>query len=152
MDQENPSLKEIAKEVATPGYLDRARVRSRASKTTWDLLFMPIGYAMIGAYWYAFSAAALWLHHVTHAGATLDGKMSLAQGLMLLGPAFAAMPLGFVSSNVLQWLLPAARRAHEAKSQEPGWVSIRGAQRGLLRIALLLVPLGLGAAVIGAVI
>ncbi len=152
MDLENPSLKDVAKEVATPGYLDRARVRSRASKTVWDLLFMPIGYAIIAAYWYIFSTSALWLHDLSHAGAPLDRNMSLAQGLILLGPAFAALPLGFMSSNVLQGLLPAARRAHEAKSQQPGWVSIRGAQRGLFRLALILVPLGLGAAVIGALI
>jgi hypothetical protein len=155
MDQEEPTLKSFAHEVATPGYRARARVRSRASKTGWDLLFMPIGFGLIGAYWFAFASGAMWLHALTHAGeaALAPGHgMTLAEGLMGLPPLLAAVPLGFLTSNSLMSLVPAARRAHAAKMQQPGWVSFRGAQRGLFKIAQVLVPIGLAPALIGALL
>jgi hypothetical protein len=62
MDDEQPTLENIAKELGTPGYLERAQERARSSKTIWDLVFLPIGFAAIGGYWYAFLKFFLWLH------------------------------------------------------------------------------------------
>jgi hypothetical protein len=55
MSDEEPTLKNIAKEIVTRGYLHRARERQRSSKTIWDVIFLPIGFAAIGGYWYAFA-------------------------------------------------------------------------------------------------
>lgn len=62
MSDEEPTLKNLGKELLNPGYWGRARERQRASKTIWDLIFLPIGFAAMGAYWYAFSKLFLWLH------------------------------------------------------------------------------------------
>src|SRR5690242_1435841 len=124
MDQEDPTLTGIASELTTPGYLDRARVRSRASKTGWDVLFMPVGFALMGVYWYAIATGAEWLRGLVHAGQTVAPSphpMTLSEALMDLAPILAVVPCGFLTSNFLMWLIPAARRAHEARSQQPGW-------------------------------
>lgn len=156
MDLEDPTLKDIAKEFVTPGYMERARQRGRASKTGWDLLFFPINWALVGVYSYSFIEAALWLHRFVHPRsadfAPGPHPITLSETLIGLPPIFAAIPLGLMTGNILMWLLPAARRAHEAKADQPGWVSFRGAQRGLFKLAQLLVPLGLGAALIGALL
>jgi hypothetical protein len=156
MDKDEPTLKSIAEELTTPGYLARARARSRASKTIWDVLFVPVAFVAMGAYWYAFTIAALWLHRLIYpasaAFASAKHSMTLAEALMGLPPFFAAMPFGFMTSNLVMWLVPLARRASEAKAKGVKWASYQESQRGLFRIALILVPLGLGLALIGALI
>lgn len=157
MDDDKPTLGSIAKEFATPGYVERARARKRAAKTGWDLIFLPIGFALIGGLWYVFTNTALALHDLIHPGNPIvfvDGEppITFAVGLMMMMPAFAAVPLGFMASNVLQWLIPPARRAGEKKAKGVKGASFREAQRGLFKLAQLLVPLGLGAALLGALL
>jgi hypothetical protein len=158
VENEQPTLKNIVKEFTTPGYRDRARQRQRASKTIWDLVFLPIGFAAIGGYWYAFSRLFLWLHILFYPAdaqrlAVLeDGPFTVAQALIFLVPAFSSVPLGFMTSNVLMWLVPPARRASEKKAEGVKWASFREAQRALLRIAFVLVPIALICGLIGALL
>jgi hypothetical protein len=147
MDDEEPTLKGIAKEFTTPGYWGRARERSASSKTGWDLIFMPIGFAAIGGYWYSFTKLFLWFHLLVYPAdaprlqSITGGPMTVAQALIFLVPGFSALPLGFMTSNALMWLFPPARRASERKANGRKWATFRGAQLGLFKIALVLVPL-----------
>jgi len=158
MDDEEPTLRNMAREFATPGYRDRARKRKAASKTGWDLIFLPIGFAAIGGYWYGFTRLFLWLHFLVfpadlqHSDAVLGGSLTLPQALMFLVPMFSAVPLGLMTSNVLMWLVPPARRASEKKAEGVKWASFRQAQLVLFKMALVLVPIGLIAGVAGALI
>ena len=158
MENEEPTLKNIAKEFVTPGYWDRARERQKASKTIWDVIFLPIGFAAIGGYWYAFAKLFLWLHVLLYPAdiprlRTLSGgPMTIAQALIFLTPALSALPLGFMTSNVLMWLTPPARRASERKAEGVKWASFRESQLGLFKMAVVLVPIGLACGIIGALI
>ena len=158
MEDEGPTLKNMAEELTTPGYWDRARERQRSSKTIWDLIFLPIGFAAIGGYWYCFFRFFLWLHFLAYPAdlprekSFLSGPLTLPQALMFLLPFFSSMPLGFMTSNVLMWLFPPAREASEAKAKGVKWASLRESQLGLFRVALLLVPIGFIGGIIGALI
>jgi hypothetical protein len=158
MEHEEPTLKNIANEFVTPGYWERASERQRASKTVWDLIFLPIGFAAIGAYAYAFAKFFLWLHFLLYPSDLsrlknlLGGSMTVAQALMFLLPIFSSIPLGLMTSNILMWLLPPARRASEKKAEGIKWASFRESQRALFNTALVLVPIGLVGGIIGALI
>jgi hypothetical protein len=157
MSDEEPTLKNIAKEFVAPGYWARARERQRSSKTIWDLVFMPVGFAAIGGYWFAFSKLFLWVHLLLYPadGSRLQiltgGPLTVARALIFLAPGFASIPLGFMTSNVLMWLVPPARRASERKAQGVKWAGFREAQRGLFNIALLFVAIIFVLGIIGAV-
>src|SRR5690348_17337940 len=158
MGQEEPTLKNIGKEVFASGYLERARSRKRTSKTIWDFIFMPIGFGAVGAFWYAFVKLFLWFHLLVYPGdatrldATANTPMAIATGLMFIAPVFSAIPLGFLTSNVLMWLIPPARRASEKNAEGVKWASFHEAQVVLLKIALVLVPLGVVSGIVGALI
>jgi hypothetical protein len=61
-DEEEPTLGNIARELTTKGYWERARARQRSSKTVWDLIFMPVMFACIGLCWIAFGKFFWWFH------------------------------------------------------------------------------------------
>jgi hypothetical protein len=85
MDEDEPTLGNIAKEFITPVYVERARERARSAKTVWDLVFLPIGFGAIGGFWYAFAKLFLWTHvlifpaDIPRMQALLSGPMTLAQ-------------------------------------------------------------------------
>jgi hypothetical protein len=156
MEHEEPTLKNIGREFITPGYWSRARERQRSSKTVWDLIFLPIGFAAIGGYWYAFARLFLWVHLLVHPAERLqflaNGPMTVAQALMFLVPVLSSIPLGLMTSNVLMWLVPPARRASEKKAEGVKWASFRESQLALFKMALMLVPIGLVGGIVGALI
>ena len=156
MEHEEPTLKNIAREFTTRGYWERARERKRSSRTVWDLIFLPIGFAAMAGYWYAFFRLSLWFHMLVYPAdferlkALLGGPMSPAQALMFLVPLISAVPLGLTTCNVLMWLVPPARRASERKAQGVKWASFRESQLALFKMALVLVPIGLASGIVGA--
>jgi len=158
MSEEEPTLRNIGKELFSPGYWNRARERRRSSKTVWDLIFMPVWLAAWAGYWYAFAKFFVWFHLAIHPadasriGALTSGPMTASQALMFLVPGFAAIPLAMMTSNILMWLVPWARRASEKKAKGVKWASFREAQLALFRAALVLVPVGLISGIIGALI
>jgi hypothetical protein len=158
MDDERPTLKNIAKEFATPGYWDRARERKASTKTVWDLIFTPIGFVAIGGYWYVFAKSFQWLHLLMYPAdnsrlqTLTSGPMTVAQALIFIVPIFSSVPLSFITSNALMWLVPPARRASARKAGGVKWASFRESQLALFKLALVLVPIGLVSGIIGALI
>jgi hypothetical protein len=158
MEDEKPTLINIAKEISTKGYWGRARERSRSAKTIWDLVFLPAGFGAIGLIWFMFFKSFLWLHVLVYPTdlarlkTLMGGSMTLGQALIGLVPLFSAIPLGLMAGNVLMWLVPPARRASEKKAKGVKWASFRDSQMALAKIALVLVPVGIVCGVIGALI
>ena len=156
MTDEKPTFRNLAEELFTPGYRDRARTRMRAAKTWWDVVFMPIGFGLIALYTLGFAWSFWKLHFIffpqdlSRAKALLGGSMTFGQFLMFIVPFFAATPLAFMCSNGLMWLVPWARRASEDKAKGVKWASFRDSQMALLRMALIMVPIAIVCGVIGA--
>jgi hypothetical protein len=158
MEQEEPTLKNIAKEFSTPGYWERASARKKATRTIWDLVFLPVAVAAMGAFVFAFAKFFVWIHLLVHPGdvertqVLFSGPITLSAVLMGFVPAFSAIPLGFMTGNALMWLVPPARRASEAKAAGVKWATFRDAQMSLFKLALVLVPLGAVSGTIGALL
>jgi hypothetical protein len=158
LSDERPTLKNIAKEVLTDGYLERARERSRAAKSWWDLVFMPIGLGGIGLFAFNFFKLFWWIHVLIYPGDAdrqkilFGGSITLAGFLMIIVPLVGAVPLGFMASNGLMWLVPWARRASEERAKGVKWATLRESQSALLKMAMILAPIALVCGSIGAAI
>ena len=72
--------------------------------------------------------------------------------VFFVAPLFAAIPLGALLCNAVAWLIPPARRAFVAEARGVWHASFREAQRDLLAVARLVVPLGWAAALVGALV
>jgi hypothetical protein len=66
-----------------------------------------------------------------------------------VGVALAAATPAFLMANCTVWLIPRARRALDCEAQDHAGASVRAANLGLLRGALVTIPLGLTIAAIG---
>lgn len=158
MQSDKPTFGNIGKELFSRGYWERARERNRKSKTVWDLVFAPIALVAMDAYWYALTKLFLWLHIVIyradagHMRELMGGSITLAQALIFVVPMFSVVPLGFITSNFLMWLVPPARRAAEEKAQGVKWAGFRDSQVALFKMALIVVPIGVLSGIAGALI
>jgi hypothetical protein len=158
MEQDRPTLANIAKEFSTLGYWKRARERKKSAKTIWDVIFLPIGFAAIGGYSYVFTKLFLWIHlfvypaDASHLDALTGGSITIAQALIFIVPLFASVPLGFMTSNGLMWLVPWARRASEEKAKGVKWATFRESQLALFRLAQVFVPVAVVCGIVGALI
>jgi hypothetical protein len=72
--------------------------------------------------------------------------------LFFVAPFFAAIPLGFLAGNLAAWCLPPARRAFEREARGVARASFARAQKDILKVSLVLVPIGMGAGLLGAVL
>jgi len=155
LKEEVPSLRNITKEVFSPGYLDRAQERRKA-KTIWDLAFLPVGFGLIGMVWYGFYRGFLSLHlliypqNADHLVQLMDGPDRLPPLLMTVPLFFPAIPIGFILMNVLMWLIPEVRADSEAKATGVKWANYRQAQTALFVVAVFLMIPAIIAGAIGA--
>ena len=155
MKEEEPSLRNIAKEVFSSGYLGRAQERTK-TKTIWDLAFFPVGFGLIGLVWHGFYRSFVALHlliypqNADHVAQLMDGPGRLAPFLMTLPSFFPAIAIGFILTNMLMWLIPEVRADSEAKAKGVKWASYRQAQRALFIVAIFLTIPAIIAGAIGA--
>lgn len=138
MDDDQPTLRNIGKEVFSPGYLARAQERQK-TKTIWDLVFLPVRWALVACTWYIFYRGLIALYTFIYpeaAGlATQLMKEKDLSGFLITAPILLpAIPLGFMLSNGLMWLVSPARRAAELKAEGVRWAGYRQSQVGLWSI------------------
>jgi len=57
-----------------------------------------------------------------------------------------------IVANCLVWLVPAARRTFQAEAEPFPDVTFRSANQGFLRMAMLMTPIGLAVALLGALL
>ena len=155
MKEEEPSLRNIAKEVFSPGYLGRAQERTK-TKTIWDLAFLPVGFGLIAMVWYAFYRGFVALHlliypqNADHIVELMNGPGRLPPLLMTVPSFFPAIAIGFILTNVLMWLIPEIRADSEAKAKGVKWANYRQAQTALFVVAVFLMIPAIIAGAIGA--
>ncbi len=158
MADKDPTLRSVIKQVSADGYAERAQERKQASKTWWDLIFIPLAFAGMALFAFCFFELFWWLHVAIYPGdaerlkVLLGGPINLPIFLITILPIFGAMPLGFLASNGLMWLLPWARRASDAKAKGVKGASFGESQMGLFKAAAVLVPIALVGGSLGAVV
>lgn len=151
----------IWKDVSTPGYLDRVRVRAQKRTSPWNLLLIPlcfggfflIPYALFRCMW----AVHIWLYpaHDGHLGEFWGkgiGFLSFVSSLLLLLPlVLAGIPISMLMANSITWCIPAARRAFLREGEAEIAFSFPVAMRQLWRVSRWMLPICLFLSLMGAV-
>ena len=135
-------LRRTAQEMRKGEWLANAQSRSRASKTIWDVLTLPLGFAMCSGLWWAGVKLALILLHAlrpTAPGAAIGfsgDPMKVAGLVLLFSPFMASVAAALLLANAIVYSIPRARRAQADKVRAGGY-GINEAQAGLTAFAVL---------------
>jgi len=92
------------------------------------------------------------LHAALYAGQGLVGARGIGPVLMSVAPLFAAIPLGMLLANLAVLYIGPARRALDREARAQPNTDFSAAQRQLLRLSLIVAPIALGVAVVGALL
>ncbi len=132
------------------GFLEDAARRARRRRSPWNLLLIPATVIPWLTAWWLSAGALGCLYRLVHPTAAF-GILPDAPGgiLMAVGPMFAWLPAAMVVGNLLVRAVPPARRTLDAEAASVPGTDIGSANRGLLRAATVLVPLGLAVALLG---
>lgn len=131
-------------------YLHSARLRAVRQKSRWNLLFIPAASVPWFAGWWLSALFFGFIYRLIHPRASFIvlpetiGGIGIAVGLLV-----AWCPVAALIGNWLAHALPAARRALDQESSTALGTDYRNANRGLVRLAAVLVPLGLAASLVG---
>jgi hypothetical protein len=139
-------------------YYRNARWRAQQRKSAWNILLIALSLAAWVAIWHALFWL-VWAFHVAiypqHQLADfwprgISTHSFALSFLMVFALAPAAMTLGFMLGNALLWLLPPPRRTLDAESQGYPGTSFTESMRGLGKICLWALPIGLAVSLIAA--
>jgi hypothetical protein len=109
------------------------------------------GFFVSLVYWLALGWLLAGLHVLVYPADTgPSGAMTFGQLLMLAGAFFASFVPGFMTLSALMWLLAWARRRSEPGAGALDWSVFRTSQLAIFKLGLVIVPIALGVAIIGA--
>jgi hypothetical protein len=135
---------------ANNNYFQRATDRAKRVKNPWNLLHLPFSAAGICGFMWCFLKLVLFV-----AGLLGSGQLDLnkllndngVHGFIFIGIFFAAMPLGFMLSNLIFWVIPPLRRIEDREAIGYKGTDFRSSMRGLFVCACFSIPLGLAMSV-----
>jgi len=131
-------------------YLHSARLRAVRQKSPWNLLFIPAAFVPWFAGWWLSALVFGFLYSLIHPRASFMVLPETVGGILIaLGLLLAWCPVAAMIGNALAHAVPAARRALDQESSTALGTDYRNANRGLVRLAAVLVPMGLAASLVG---
>jgi hypothetical protein len=141
-------------------YYAAARLRANRRKSPWNAPLIAISFGAFLVIWYALFKF-VWLFHVSfypdhRIREFLDstGRISLRSfvcgGLMMFGPMPGAIAAGFMLGNTVFWFVGPVRRIFDAEARDIPGTSFRESMRGLFKVGLWALPIGLIVSLVGA--
>ncbi|MBJ6802809.1 hypothetical protein [Geomonas propionica] len=132
-------------------YIEKARFRAKRRKSAWNLLLLPAIITSLCALWVGSYKVLNTLHSTVHPGQNfgITGK-GLGAVLAAVTPFFGALPVAMIIGNFLVWLIPPARKALDEEAKPFPSTSFINAQKQLLKLAYVLVPVSLALGILGA--
>jgi hypothetical protein len=140
--QKKSTGREIAEELLTPGYLDRARQRATRRKSRWNLLLLPAVVLSIGSV--AFTIVWLSDLYLGFRGCPplfSPDTPEWRKTIVVCSALFVSLPLGMLLGNLLVWLIPPARRALNQEAEAHPGTDYRTSQRHLIYLSRKMVKL-----------
>jgi hypothetical protein len=122
-----------------------ARSRRSRRQSPWNLLLAPATLT-----WFAVLSYALLRGLDGVRAETRLLSLSFSGSLVVAGIAVAVLMPAFLMANLSVWLIPPARRAMDREAREHPGAGFRESSLGLLKAALVTVPLGIAIALAGA--
>ncbi len=154
------TLRDIAKEVSTEGYIGRARQRARRRKSPWNLVLIPLVLgAVVGTtctlFWIMWEIhTAIYPAHVGRLaefwGKNISARSFVSSFLLVVPLFFASVPIAMILANLIAWLIAPARRSFDREAEGAVGASFAEAISGLWKVALIIVPICLVLSSIGA--
>lgn len=160
MDNEPPDLRDIAEELRTLGYFERAQQRAQRRRSPWNLLLIPFGIGGIfGSAYLLFQV--MWRIHAAfypdHSGRFREfwregiSLPSFVSSFLLLIPLLVAgLLIGLMFANCVGWCIVPARRVFDLEADGVKWAPFRESMHALWVIARVVVPFCLFLSFIGA--
>ena len=151
----NPLIVEAALDRLRPGW----RARRARRKSPWNLLGVVVAFASMAVIGYYLFQAAWSVHvyfHPAHAGhqrefwgAGLSFRVFASSFLLAMPLALPAVFGGFLSANLVLWLIPPARRALDAEAAGDPEMTFARANAGLIKWGGIASAIGLALSLIG---
>ena len=132
-------------------YINSAKKRGRRRKSTWNLILLPITISLVGAFYWSFFIINELLHTFIYAEESfeIDDSHTIGPILASIAPLFAALPLGMLLGNLVVRQIPPARRALDAEAHGHPATGYTQSQRAIFKLAVILVPVSFGVAMLG---
>jgi hypothetical protein len=132
------------------GYLEEARKRASRRKSAWNLLLIPAVFGTWLVLWYVSVQAVGQVLRYMRPGLRFVLLPDSGGGTLIgLGLLFAWLPLAMVIGNILVATVAPARRALDREAQAVPGTDLASANRGLLKVILVITPTGLLLVIIG---
>lgn len=131
-------------------YWHKSRLRAIRRRSPWNLLLIPAAIVPWFAGWW-FSASTLgYIYRLIHPRASFIVLPDTLGGVLIsVGLLFAWCPVAMMIGNLLVHAVPAARRALDLEASTVLGTDFRKANRGLMRVSAVLLPLGMVASLVG---
>lgn len=136
-----------------PEFVAAAYERAQRRRSRWNLILFPALLLPLGALCYVTARLLGELYIVRHdtpAGGILPP--TVAGILIAIGSLIACFAPAMIIGNGLAWVVRPARRTFEREGAGFPGVTLRSANAGLLRIAILMTPLGLAIGLLAALL
>jgi hypothetical protein len=132
------------------GYLEEARKRASRRKSAWNLILIPAVFGTWIVMWYASVQVVGRLLRYTRPGLRFVLLPDSGAGtLIAVGLLFAWLPLAMIIGNILVAAVAPARRALDREALAVLGTDLASANRGLLRLLLVITPIGLLLVILG---
>ena len=135
----NSRITESALDAVRPGWRERREKR----KSPWNLLCVFLGFAIIPIVWYYLFQVAWFFHTIIYPehisikkdfwAAGISPKAFISSFLILMPLGIVALFPGFLSANLIIWLIPPARRKMETEAAGDEKMIFRGANAELIK-------------------
>jgi len=133
------------------GFFKEAYVRAKRRRSLWNLLLIPV---VAGAWLMTWLASILMVGQLIRLARPELQFILLPDTvggiLMAVGLLFAWLPLSMIVGNMLLAAIPPARRALDAEASPFSGTDLGSSNKGLLKAALFLTPVGIAIALVGA--
>jgi urea transporter len=131
-------------------YWNQARMRATRRKSLWNLLLIPAAIVPWFAGWWLSVGLAGRMYSMMHPDTSFIVLPDTTGGVLIaVGLLCAWCPVAMITGNVLIHALPAARQALDREASKARGTDFRSANRGLIRLSAVLIPLGVGVSCVG---
>ena len=131
-------------------YVEEVQARAKRRRSPWNFLLLPVVLVSLAGLSVGLILLLQLLHHARYPTQNLVDSSGAGGVLTALGAFFAAITPALLFGNGLVWLLKPARQVLDREANAFPGTDFLHAQRQLIRFGLIIVPISLAFAVLGA--
>ncbi|WKE67225.1 hypothetical protein PVT67_08310 [Gallaecimonas kandeliae] len=131
-------------------YIEEARRRATRRKSKWNLLLIPsISTTLLLLWWVTFIALESIHSKIYSMQNFQDTPNGIGVILSAIAPFLGLIPLSMLIGNYIVFLVHPARKALDTEAKGVRGTTFLEAQKGLLKLTMILIPIFYGLALVG---